>query len=60
MYLSGISRVMKRSLSGGAVPPRTVSTLLSLASRSGITLIDPPGPCTVVKPFTWSTDSNTA
>jgi hypothetical protein len=49
---------MKRSLAG--VRPRTVSMLVSLASRSGITLIAPPGPGTVVKPFTWSTDSKTA
>ncbi len=51
---------MKRSLSGGWAPPRTVSTLLSFASRSGITLMAPPGAFTVVKPFTCSTDSKTA
>jgi hypothetical protein len=60
MYRSGMRRVTKRSLSGGGPVPRPVSTLLSLASRIGITLTAPPGPTTVVKPLTWSTDSNTA
>jgi hypothetical protein len=60
MYWSGIRRVMDRSLSGVRRGPRSVSMLLSLAWRIGITLIAPPGPVTVVKPFTWSTDSNTA
>jgi hypothetical protein len=52
--------VTKRSRSGGGSELRTVSMFDSLASRTGITLIAPPGLVTVVKPFTWSTDSNTA
>jgi hypothetical protein len=60
MYWSGIRRVTVRSLSGVVRGPRSVSMLLSLASRIGITLSAPPGPATVVKPFTWSTDSKTA
>ena len=55
-YLSGISRVTKRSRFGGGRLLRTVSMLVSLASRSGITLSAPPGVSTVVKPLTWSTD----
>ena len=43
-----------------AARPSTVSMLLSLASRIGITLMAPPGPTTVVKPLTWSTLSKTA
>ena len=60
MKRSGIRRVMKRSLFGTAERPRTVSTLLSFASRIGITLIAPPGVLTVVKPLTCRTDSKTA
>jgi len=59
-YSSGISRVTKRSRFGGRRLLRTVSTLVSLASRIGMTFRAPPGVSTVVKPFTCSTDSKTA
>jgi hypothetical protein len=53
-------RVTKRSRFGGRRELLTVSMLDSFASRTGTTLIAPPGVVTVVKPLTWSTDSKTA
>jgi hypothetical protein len=60
MYLSGMRRVTKVSMSGVGVGAATVSMADSLASRTGTILIEPPGPITVVNPFTFSTDSKTA
>ena len=55
-----MSRVTKVSRFGVGVGAATVLMLDSLASRMGMIFTEPPGPSTVVKPFTWSTDSKTA
>jgi hypothetical protein len=60
MYCRGINWVRYASRFSGGRLLESVRTLVSLASRIGITFTAPLGVRTVVKPFTCSTDSNTA